>query len=61
MHIEFGGEAFGQQLFRRQRRKCEVTKMDCRERANIGKICMCIILAERFKRKRPLQISGLIL
>jgi len=38
MYIEFGGEAFGQQLFRRQRRKYEVPKMDHIERANIGKI-----------------------
>jgi hypothetical protein len=35
--------------------------MDHRERANIGKICTYIILAESFKRKKPLQIAGLIL
>jgi hypothetical protein len=55
------GKHLGQQPFRRQRRKYEVTKMDHRERANIGKIHMYIILAESFKRKRPLQIAGLIL
>jgi len=55
------GKHLGQQPFRRQRRKYKVTKMDHRERANTGKICICIILAENFKRKRPLQIAVLLI
>jgi hypothetical protein len=55
------GKHLGPQPFGRQRRKYMVTKMDHRERANIGKTCMYIILAESFERKRPLQIAGLIL
>jgi len=51
------GKHLGQQPFRRQRWKYKVTKMDHRERANIGKIRVYIILPESFKRKRPLQIA----
>jgi len=55
------GKHLGQQPFRRQRRKYMVTKMDHRERANRKNTYVCNVLAESFKRKRPLQTAGLIL